>query len=109
MQVVPSYAEVIEHLGGWWKEHRPPLPALPPPDIPPPRPPPTEEEIAHVRACVEEITRNMRSSAIERDTEGRPIDTGPPPPKPRYLPPDVLDRINPLPNGRKRAAPTEPT
>ena len=104
----PSYAEVIEHLRGWWRDHRPAPLALPPPDLPPPRDPPTPEEIAHVRRCVEEITAALRSSAIERDTEGRPIEAGPPPPTPRYLSPEQLDRINPLPNGFKRAAQPEP-
>jgi hypothetical protein len=104
----PSYAEVVEHLGGWWKEHRPPFPALPAPEPPPPRPEPTPEEIAYVQARVAEITAALRVSAIDKATQGRPLPTGPVPPTPRYLPPDVLDRINPLPNGRKRVAPPEP-
>ena len=28
----------------------------------------------------------------------------PPTPKPSYLPPEILDRLNPLPNGHRRAA-----
>lgn len=103
----PSYAEVVEHLGSWWKEHRPPLRALPPPDIPPPRPPATPEEIEYVHARVAEVIAALRTSAIDRDTQGRPLDieTGPLAPRPRYLTPEQLDAINPLPNGRKRAAP----
>jgi hypothetical protein len=104
----PSYAEVIEHLGAWWKERRPPFPAIAPPPAPPPRPEPTPEEIELVRQLCAQVVGELRASAIAKDTVGRPLPSGPLPVTPRYLPPDVLDRINPLPNGRKRAAPPEP-
>lgn len=103
----PTYGELAEWLGEHWKETRPPFPAIAPPPAPPPRPEPTPEEIEHVRACVAEITAALRVSAIDKATQGRPLPAGPVPPTPRYLPPDTLDRINPLPNGRKRAAPPD--
>ena len=98
----PSYAEVIEHLRAWWHDHRPAPPALPPPDIPKPRDPPTPEEIAYVHERVAEIVANLRMVTLTAATVGRPLDIAPTRPGPRYLPPDVLDQINPLPNGRKR-------
>ena len=99
----PTYGELAAFLAEWWKEHRPAPPALPPPAPEPERPPPTPDEIEHVRECVETVVRNMRSTAIAKDTVGRPLDEPPPPPRPRYLTPEQLDRINPLPNGFKRA------
>jgi len=92
----PTYGELAGWLGEWWREHRPPLPALPPPEPTPPRPEPTDEERAYVRRCVETILGNMRSPYAERDA--------PAPPKPRYLSPAQLDEINPLPGGMKRHA-----
>jgi hypothetical protein len=91
----PTYGELAAWLAEWWREHRPPLPALPPPEIPPPRSEPTDEERAYVRRCVETILGNMRSPYAERDA--------PAPPKPRYLSPAQLDEINPLPGGQRRA------
>lgn len=105
----PTYGELAEWLGEHWKETRPPFPAIAPPPPPPPRPEPTPEEIEHVRQLCAQVVGELRASAIAKDTVGRPLPTGPVPPTPRYLSPDVLDRINPLPNGRKRAAPPEPT
>jgi hypothetical protein len=95
----PSYAEVVGHLGDWWREHRPLPPSPPALPAPPPLPfhKPTDEELAHIRACVEEVTAGLRY----RD------DTGPNEPRaarPAYLSPGLLDQINPLPNGRKRVA-----
>jgi hypothetical protein len=98
----PSYAEVIQHLRGWWREHRPAPPALPPPAPVPPRQPPTEAEIAHVHACVQQIIANMRSPFAERSDMPGPV-------QPRYASPELLDRINPLPGGRKRHAPEAAT
>lgn len=102
----PSYAEVIEHLRGWWREHRPYV-ALPPPSPPPPRPDPTPEEMEAVSRTVREVTAALHTSAILKDTTGRSLDEAPRRPQPRHLPPDVLDRINPLPNGRKRTDATK--
>jgi hypothetical protein len=110
----PSYADVGDYLADWWKAHRPAPPALPPPPVVE-RPPPTPEELAHVRECVATIVANMRSTAILADTVGRSFDVPLPRPGPRHLTPEQLDRINPLPNGRKRtndatlsAAPVDP-
>jgi hypothetical protein len=99
----PTYGELAAWLAEWWREHRPALPALPPPPPVVERPPPTPEEVAHVRECVETIVANMRSTAILSDTVGRSLDVPLPRPGPRYLTPEQLDRINPLPNGLKRA------
>ena len=100
----PTYGELAAWLTEWWREHRPAPPALPPPDIPPPRDPPTPEEIEYVHGCVQRIVANMRSPFAERDAPG--------PVQPRYLTPEQLDIVNPLPGGAKRhgrsAAPTEP-
>ena len=93
----PTYGELAAWLAEWWREHRPLPPALPPPAPIPPRQPPTEAEIAHVHACVQQIIANMRSPFAERDEPG--------PVQPRYASPELLDRINPLPGGRKRHAP----
>jgi hypothetical protein len=99
-QWFPSYAEVARHLSEWWRAHRPAPVALPPPPAPEPRPPPTPEEVAHVRELVAEVTSALRAAALYRDS--RAFDLDPPRPQPRYLTPEQLDSINPLPNGRKR-------
>ena len=91
----PSYAEVIEHLRGWWQQHRPMPPALP---APPPirqRGEPTEAEREHVTRVAAEAVAALRSSAqpeADRRTFGA-----------RHLTPAQLDVLNPLPEGRKRA------
>jgi hypothetical protein len=93
----PIYPELHNHLRDWWRDHQPLPPLLEKPkEAPPPEPrvPPTEEEIAHVHACVQQIIANMRSPFSERDEPVRA--------RPAYASPEVLDRINPLPNGRKR-------
>jgi hypothetical protein len=93
----PTYGELVASLSDWWREHRP-LPPSPPAlaaPAPPPRHDPTPEELAHIHACVEEVTARLRYQD----------DTGPREPmaaRPAYLSPGVLDQINPLPNGRKR-------
>lgn len=93
----PAYSDVHTHLSAWWRAHRPAPPrALPPPAPMQQREPPTEEEIAHVRACVQQIIANLHS----RDSEPR-FDE-PMAPQPQYLTPWQLDRVNPLPNGRRR-------
>jgi hypothetical protein len=98
----PTYGELVAWLGEWWKDNRPAPVALPPPDIPPPRSPPTEDEIAYVRERVQEIVANLRVVTLTAASVGRPLDPTPRP-GPRYLSPRLLDEINPLPNGRKRA------
>jgi hypothetical protein len=91
----PTYGELAGWLSDWWREHRPLPPLLPPPEPAQPREPPTEEEIAYVHNCVQQIIGNMR--APFGDSSGSALS-----PRPRYLTPAQLDRINPLPNGRKR-------
>lgn len=94
----PTYGELAQHLSAWWREHRPAPPALPParPAPPPePREPPTAEEVAYVRARVQECAAAMQSHA-QPEEDRRP--------KPAYLTPEQLDRVSPLPGGRKRAA-----
>ena len=89
----PTYGELMHSLGEWWREHRPTPPALPPPE-PLPFHVPTPEELAHIRACVEEVTARVSAHADEAAAASR---FGA-----RHLSPGVLDQINPLPNGRKR-------
>jgi hypothetical protein len=94
----PTYPELHNHLRDWWREHRPMPPLLAKPkEAPPlePRVPPTDEEVAHVRRCVEQIIANMRDPFGQRS--GSPMA-----PRPAYMTPAQLDQINPLPNGRKR-------
>lgn len=93
----PTYGELTAWLAEWWHDNRPIPPALPPPDLPPPRPEPTDEDRAYIHARVLEAVAALRSPASEpRDPRNEP--------RPRYLAPDQLDRINPLPNGFKRHA-----
>jgi hypothetical protein len=108
MKGFPIYGELAAWLGEWWAERRPMPVALPAPD---PRPllhrePPTPEIVEAVHRAANEAIAALRSSAVTRDTVGRPIGerAGPPEQKPRYLSPAQLDQINPLPNGRKRVA-----
>lgn len=103
----PTYPELANHLSAWWKQHRPAPLALPPPPPIRQRDEPTEEEKAHVSRVAAEAIAALRSSA-------QPIEEYRPP-RPRYLSPEELDRLNPLPNGRKRtdaathtAAPVDP-
>lgn len=105
----PTYGELAEWLGEHWKQTRPPFPAIAPPPAPPPRPEPTPEEIEHVRQLCAQVVGELRASAIAKDTVGRPLPSGPIAPRPLYLTPEQLDAVNPLPNGRKRAAPPEAT
>ena len=95
----PNYGELAGWLSDWWRIHRPMPPLLAKPkEAPPlePRVPPTEEEVAYVHECVQQIIANMHSPFSE------PRDDHPRAPRPAYASPEVLDRINPLPNGRKR-------
>jgi hypothetical protein len=90
----PTYGELAAWLADWWRANRPAPPALP---APPPirqRDEPTPEEIAHVSRVAAETIAALRSSAQPIE-DRRPV--------PRYLTPEQLDEINPLPNGRKRS------
>jgi hypothetical protein len=92
----PTYGELVASLRVWWADHRPLPPMLEPPPPPPPRDP-TPEELARIRALVEDMTARVRANADETVA-------GAPGFGPRYLSPGQLDAINPLPNGRKRVA-----
>jgi hypothetical protein len=72
-------------------------PLLEPPPAPPPRDP-TPEELARIRALVEEVTARVRANTNADETvSGGSYGA-------RYLSAGQLDAINPLPNGRKRVA-----
>ena len=88
----PTYAELTHHLATWWRQHRPIPLELPPPPTPT-RSPPTPDEIAHVETLVAECIAALRANDPEPTTQ---------PTTPRHLPPEMLDKLNPLPNGRKR-------
>jgi hypothetical protein len=93
----PTYGELAAWLAEWWRATRPPPLALP---APPPirqRGEPTPEEIEHVTRVAAEAIAALRSSAQPIEDYRRPA--------PRYLTPEQLDRINPLPGGAKRYAP----
>jgi hypothetical protein len=91
----PTYGELVASLRVWWADHRPLPPMLEPPPPAPPRDPPPEE-LARIRALVEEVTAKVRANADETVAGGS---FGA-----RYLSAGQLDAINPLPNGRKRVA-----
>jgi hypothetical protein len=90
----PPYPVLAERLSSWWRENRPRPPALPPPPPIRQRDEPTPEERDHVARVAAEAIAALRSSA-------QPIEDRRP--QPRYLTLEQLDRINPLPNGMKRA------
>ena len=96
----PTYAELVEWLREWWMPKRPPLAALAPPDIPPPRPEPTDADRAYIADRVAEAVAHLTA----REPVEPPTRFGA-----RPLSPGMLDQINPLPNGRKRAAPPDAT
>ena len=100
-QWFPSYAEVARHLSAWWRANRPPLPKLDPPPAPEPRQPPTAEERAAVAELVARVTRSLSVAAAAKGE--RTLTLEPNRLRPSFLDPVTLDRLNPLPNGRKRA------
>ena len=92
----PTYGELAEWLGEWWRPRRPPLvAALPPPAVPIPRQEVTPEQREAIHARVAAAIAHLTASRSEADAEH-------PPPRARYLSDGVLDQLNPLPNGRKR-------
>lgn len=101
----PAYGDVVTYLAAWWFEHRPPLPQLPPPPREPERPPPTPEEIAAVHARVCEVVASLHASPLYAEQQPQRLDDEATTTfiRPRYLTPDQLDQVNPLPNGRKRS------
>jgi hypothetical protein len=96
----PTYPEIANHLSMWWRENRT-LPRIAAPVLEE-RPPPTPEEIAYVRGRVDEIVRNLRAAELYRTSQIVDLPSAKFSPGPRYLTPEQLDIINPLPNGRKR-------
>jgi hypothetical protein len=92
----PTYGELVEALAEWWRDHRPAPPALPPPEPIRQRDEPTAEEVAHVERAVAETLAFLRSSAqpVEDRREMKAV----------HVSPELLDKINPLPNGFKRHA-----
>lgn len=99
----PTYGELAAWLADWWRANRPALPALPPPPPIRQRGEPTPEEIEHVTRVVAETIAALRASA-QPVADWQAART----PKPSYLSPAQLDRINPLPNGRKRTDANQP-
>lgn len=102
----PTYGELADWLSEWWREHRPrPIAIAPPP--PPPREvhePLTPEQLEQVHELSRRTIAALRASRTDLDTVGRSLDDAREfRPRPAYLTPEQLDRINPLPNGRKRA------
>jgi hypothetical protein len=97
----PTYGELAAWLADWWRANRPMPPALPAPEPIRQRGEPTPEEIEHVARVAAETVAALRSSIQPVEDYRRPA--------PRYLTPEQLDRINPLPGGAKRYAPANDT
>lgn len=101
----PTYPELATALSAWWRQHRPLL-ALPPPDPTPIRPPPSQAEINAVHEITRNLVAQLRATA---DAKQRALDQQlaalrvTDRPRAIHIPPELLDRLNPLPNGRKRA------
>ena len=75
----PSYSEIVEHLGAWWRDNRPRPQGLAPPK-PQQRPQPSPEQIAAAHAQVEELLASFPSRRARAS------------PQPRYLTPAQLAR-----------------
>lgn len=68
----PPYSDVIKHLGGWWRVHRPEQPTIPAPqadhwkthEIPKPRDPPTEAEKLLVGETVARLRMELASRHV---------------------------------------------
>jgi hypothetical protein len=103
MKGFPTYGELAAWLSEWWRENRPAPPSLPPPDIPPPRSPPTPEEIEAVHRTVEDVVAHLRASRVAIEAADQRIEVASDFVRARYLTPEQLDRINPLPGGPRGA------
>jgi hypothetical protein len=95
----PTYGELVASLREWWADHRPlPLALAAPEPEPLPllqREPPTAEMVEQVHRAATEAIAALRANAapvVRRE------------PTPRYLTPEQLDVVNPLPDGRRRVA-----
>lgn len=99
----PAYGDVVNFLADHWKSVRPLPPALPPPEPEPERDPPTPEEVAHVEALVAECIASLRAAALYAEASSAKLEVAVEWDRARHLTPEQLDRLNPLPNGRKRA------
>src|SRR5271166_676626 len=97
----PTYGELTDALSEWWKDNRPLALEAPQPPPEPPRQPPTEADLAAVRAAVMDATAHLKASELYKRSHGMKGEASGP--KPLYLSPGVLDALNPLPNGYRRA------
>ena len=69
----PSYAELLDHLRGWWRENRPPLPALAAPaPVQPEWQPPSEEQRAAIARAVQTCTAVLAEAAARKSASARP-------------------------------------
>ena len=98
----PTYPEIYAALREHWRATRP-MPVQLPAPIPEERPPPTDEEREHVSRVVAVLTASLRRAAIETELAANKLEAASAFKRERYLTPEQLDRINPLPNGAKRA------
>ena len=80
----PTYGELAQWLGDWWREHRPTPPALPPPEPIRQRDEPTAEEREHVARVAAEARAFLRANASAGVQDRRPT--------PRHLTPEQLQR-----------------
>ena len=91
----PTYAEIVGYLTTWWRDERPII-AIQAPREPDPHEPSDDERAAvtahaaQCRAILADVSKKLRAP----DATPRPLH--------RYLTPEQLDRVNPLPNGTKR-------
>jgi hypothetical protein len=64
-QYFPTYYEVCQHLGAWWRDHKPLPPALPAPDPLPPRPQKSPEELEYIHRLVEGLAALLRPTSAK--------------------------------------------
>lgn len=93
----PTYGELVQFLRKWWQLNMPTRAAIPAPREPDPHEPTPQE-----RAAVAERVAQCKAVITQVATKWRAADT-PTRPLHRYLTPEQLDLVNPLPNGTRRA------